>query len=855
MNQLQQFFEWYIERAFIAQLYFISNFVRSIEDIIGIRVNIRFYFSPIFGDKSWVGRLLTFFIRTIIILAGLLIIGAISIILLGIPFLWFFGIFLAYKYPALAIIPILGIVYYLLQSTKNPKHLYPKNISIDHLMDFSDQDTRKLLTSYPDPSFYTILEKNIYVYQFKERLLIPNLNISSKISNLNQKDINLLLTTLQLFSQNHKVRYFRPVHIFYCILTMYKNELSQELLDNKLDQELLDKYISWEEYEFTQINPPKFWDKDYKIHTGGGSNRTWQGTVTPILNQFSIDITAHSQAPYKQVYRQELIGQVEEVLNKSENANVLLVGDIGVGKETLVKQIANLINYGEVNGPLWSKRLVELDIGQLFSGTGERGAFEGKVEAVLTEITRSGNIILYLNDFKAALETTTPQGLSLFSLLQNPISQNKLHLIGSISPKEFKSMEMSNNGFLSQFSVVHVPETTKAETSHILHTECIKLEEKNNLFFPYPTIDTIVNYSITYIHDSALPQKAINLLDQIVVHAKHNNLQPTFKTFHGMKIPVTEEVIDEVIGQMTNIPVGPAKKQEAENLLHLEEKFQQHIIDQSDAVKAIAEVIRRNRSGIRNQSKPIGSFLFVGPTGVGKTETAKTVAEVYFGGKDTMIRLDMSEYQTTESIGRLIGSSQNSDSISSLTERVRKKPFSLVLLDELEKAHPQVLDLFLQVLDDARLTDTNGNTVDFTETIIVATSNAATEEITKLFNSVNSDSQYEDLYRHAYELLKPYYRVEFLNRFDQIIVFKPLTPRSIEKIVRLQLSRLATQLYETKKISIIFKDETVRDLINTGYNKDLGARPLAREIQNKVESKLAVMLLDGSLKEGQVKEI
>jgi ATP-dependent Clp protease ATP-binding subunit ClpA len=850
MQQIHSFLEWFGERVPVAQLHFITNLLRSVEDTIGVRVNLKYFFAPIFGDRTAVGRSLSVIVRFIIVIAGLLIVGSLSLILVILPIIWLLAPLLAIVYPILITIPAIGILYYIFRGRKTPAKLYPTNFNPNKINLYSDHDSVVILDKYLSGDFYRLLENNLSIIHFKERMLITYTNFEEKLTVTPQKDKSLLLNELVDYARTHKIRFFRPTHIFYAIIKLYEKELSPVLLEKKLDLAILEKYTIWDEYEYNLTHQPQPWDEDYRVNVGGGTNRTWQGTVTPILNQFSVDITAQAQTIFRQVHRTGLVNQIEQALNKSENANVLLVGEPGVGKETLVKQIAYLINYGGASGPLWSKRIVELDVGQLFSNSGERGGFESRVESILYEITRSGNIILYLNDFNSAIQTSTPNGLSLFSLLQNPIAQKKLHIIGSLTPQEYKAMETASLLFLKQFTTIRVPETNKEETSHILHTECINLEEKHKLFFPYTSIETIVEYATTYIHDSAMPQKALNLLDDVIVYIEQTNMTPTLKTIYGMRVPVTEELIDTVVTSSLAVPVGRAQRNEADTLLHLEEKFQKHIIDQTDAVKAISEVIRRNRSGLREQNKPIGSFLFVGPTGVGKTEMAKTVAQEYFGNDKYLVRLDMSEFQTANSIERLLGYSNSSDAVSSLTERVRKQPFSLVLLDELEKAHPQILDIFLQVLDDARLTDVAGTTVDFSQTIVIATSNAATDEITQLFNSVNSPKDYNDLFRLVYELLKPYYRVEFLNRFDQIIIFKPLTPRSIEKIVRLQLTKLAEKLYETKKITLTFKETTIQDLIKTGYNKDLGARPLQREIQNKIESKLAIMLLEESVKEG-----
>ncbi|MDQ3238922.1 MAG: AAA family ATPase, partial [bacterium] len=541
MKPILNFFEWYLERAPISQFYFITNFLRSMEDILGISVNIKYFFASIFGDKSWLGRFLTFIFRTAIIICGTIILTTVSIILLFIPIIWFFGVFFAYYYPLLITIPLITIIYYALHSNASPKKINPLNISTIELLNYTDHDTSVLLDQYQTADFYRSLETNLQVIQFKHRLQLSSINFGEILSNSSHFIIDDLLNSLQNLSSTHNIRYFRPTHIFYCILILNQRQLSQTLLDNKLDIQLLDKYLSWDEYEYTLKHPPQFWDKDYKVYTGGGTNRTWQGTITPILNEISNDLTANPQVLHKQVYRTELISQVEEALSKTENSNVILMGDIGVGKKTLVKQIADIINYGQAKGPLWSKRIVELNIGQLYSNSGtDRGGFESKVESLIKEISNSGNIILFIDDFQSAVETGSPSGLSLFTLLQSPLTHHQLHIIGALTPREYKEVENKNSSFLKQFTLIKVSDTSKEQSTHIVHTECIKLEQIHSLFFPYATIDSIVGYSDIYIHDVGLPQKALDLLEDIIVHTENSHILPNIQTTSGPKILINE---------------------------------------------------------------------------------------------------------------------------------------------------------------------------------------------------------------------------------------------------------------------------------------------------------------------------
>ncbi|MDQ3098456.1 MAG: ATP-dependent Clp protease ATP-binding subunit [bacterium] len=854
MHEFLDFFTWYFYRSLAGQLHFINNSLAKIEDLIGITTNARYFFTPIYGDKTWVGRSISLFTRSSVIIFGAFVFMISSVILISVPFLWIISLILLFKYPVFVVVPITAAIYYLTLARKKPFRYHPSKEDTLDILPYCNYEAKVILTKNNTAEIFQLLKQSPDVKHFIQRTLLPIAELWQIIESTDIHSQNLLTELYQL-SREQKLRYVRPTHIFAALLLLNGASLDPVLKRNNLDIQIVHTFISWDEYEFSLFNPPELWDSDYHLLVGGGTNRTWQGTVTPILNQYGYDLNSAVLHEPNKVIRNELINEMEKTLQKSQNSNILLIGEIGVGKDTLVREIAQWINTGATHGPLWSKRIIDLDIGRLFAGATSKGAFEERVESVLDEVQRSTNIILYLNDFRAAIETKTGEGLNLFSLLQKPIASGNLKIIGAITPKELKVLEQTNPLFLGQFTPITVPETDQYETTSIIHSSSLQLESRYRLFFPYPNLDLIVKYARNYIHQGFFPEKALTIIEDIAVGAYNDHTQEPWKTRYGMRIPVLKPIIDKVVTSKTTIPVGDIQQNEAEKLLNLEIEFKKYIVDQTDAVHALSEVMRRNRSGLRNANKPIGTFLFVGPTGVGKTEMAKTLAKLYFGSEKQMVRLDMSEYQAQDSIDRIIGSSNQNTNVAPLTEIIRKQPYSLILLDELEKAHSNILDLFLQVLDDARLTDAYGSTVAFNETIIIATSNAGTQEITKLFQTVTASDQYEHIQKEIYHILAPYFRTEFLNRFDDIILFKPLTKQSIEKVVRIQLEKLTQQLYENKKITITFSGGTIDNLVKNGYNVELGARPLQRTIQNQLESKIANMILEGKLTEGQTIEI
>ena len=420
-----------------------------------------------------------------------------------------------------------------------------------------------------------------------------------------------------------------------------------------------------------------------------------------------------------------------------------------------------------------------------------------------------------------------------FAVLEPYLATNKIQFIGATNIENYRKHIEPNGAFSRLFDVVEIQESSKADTLEILKVVARKFENQYRIIISYPALRKVIELSDKLIHERVMPDKAIDILNRTAASISNST-----------KFLTAEDIAVE-ISQVTKVPVSSISQDESQKLLNIEKDLMKKVIGQDPAIYQIGAALKRSRAGIRNEEKPIAGFLFVGTTGVGKTETAKALAQVYFGDVKSMIRLDMSEYQQIDSINRLIGDSKTGSG-GLLTDAVRSRPFALVLLDEIEKAHPNVLLTFLQVLDDGRLTESSGRVIDFTNTIIIATSNVGTKKIQEVSRR---NSTFDELKGEAMKEVKDHFAPEFLNRFSAIIVFKPLDMFSMRKITELMLEKIK-KLSDAKGIRVSFKPELVTELIKRGYDPEQGARPLARVIENSVESYLAVDILSNKIIKG-----
>jgi len=574
-------------------------------------------------------------------------------------------------------------------------------------------------------------------------------------------------------------------------------------------------------------------------------NRAWTARVTPELDRFSYDLTDHARSGLTGhiVGRKKELDNLMRILERSSQNNAILIGEEGVGKTTIVKALANKMIKDQVLPSLQDKRLVVMDIGALVSGARAGGDLELRIRKMLEDMGKSGNIILYIPDIHNIAAAGSGEGFDASKVLSPILSQGLFQVIGSTDYRNYHRYIEPRSDFANNFDLVKIEELDEKTSIEVLATQAKIIEYQEGIVMTYGALKKAVELSKRYITDRLLPGKAIDLLSETAVEVRRM----------GAGSVLRDKDVMEVITEKTGIPLVDVTAKEAEKLLNLEENLHQRVIGQVEAVKAISASIRRVRVGMKKKDSPIGTFLFLGPTGVGKTELAKALAEAYYGDEQAMIRLDMSEYQTVASVEKLIGSStemSESNSGGVLTEAVKRKPFSLLLLDELEKANRNVLNLFLQVFDDGRLTDNLGRTVDFTNTIIIATSNAGSDVIRKIIVDKKNSNE------RMIQVLEPYllksFAPEFLNRFTAKIVFKSLSPKEVIAIARLQIKSLSKRLDEAQKIQISISEEALHKLADLGYSPEYGARFLQRTIQEKVENMIATKFLKGEIKKGDV---
>ena len=637
--------------------------------------------------------------------------------------------------------------------------------------------------------------------------------------------------------------------------------------------------------------------------TSGASSSTGGKTKTPSLDEFGRDLTLAAQELRLDpvVGREKEIERVIQILARRTKNNPVLIGEPGVGKTAVAEGLAIRIVNAEVPDILDGKKVIQLDMGLLVAGTKYRGEFEERLKKIMDEIRQAGNIILVIDEMHTLIGAGAAEGaIDAANILKPALSRGEIQVIGATTLDEYRKYVEKDSALERRFQPVIIDEPTEEESIEIIKGLKPKYEEHHKLIISDEAIVAAVKLSNKYITDRFLPDKAIDVIDEASskVRLKVSNLSPEGKELEkelrsiikekedairnqefekasqlrddeadmkdkiremaqkyreeheANKPTVTAENVAEVIGTMTGIPVTKLTEGESERLLKLEQTLHERVIGQNDAVVAIAKAIRRARVGLKSPNRPIGSFIFCGPTGVGKTELAKALAEAVFGSEDNMIRVDMSEFMEKHSTAKLIGSPPGYvgyDDGGHLTELVRKKPYSVILFDEIEKAHPDVFNIMLQILDDGRLTDAKGRHVNFKNTIIIMTSNVGASMITttsKLGFSTSDDEskdKYEKLKETVSEEMKKAFRPEFLNRIDETIVFAHLKQEEIRQIVDLMLKDLFKRLAE-RELSVEVTDEVKDHLAKNGYSEAYGARPLRRLIQRKIEDMLACLL-------------
>ncbi len=567
----------------------------------------------------------------------------------------------------------------------------------------------------------------------------------------------------------------------------------------------------------------------------GAINRAMTAVITPNLDLYSHDLTQIARVGYLSpcMDREKELSEIFRII-ESGRQSVILVGPPGVGKTSIINGIARAMVLEDVPQILKDKRLVSLSLPSLVAGASQPGEVEARLQIILNEIIRAGNVILYIPNIHNMVDVRTTEGeLDISEILAEVLKKQAVLILATSNPIDYRRY-LETRALGEVLQKIEIVEPGQNEMIQILEANMASIEAKEHVYFSYQALVRAIELSRRYFQERYLPEKAITLLKEVAIHVKNQKRSDAV---------VLAEDVAGLVAEKTSIPLTKITAKESERLLNLEEIMHQRIVDQDEAVRAVATAIRRARTELRDVKKPIVNLLFLGPTGVGKTELAKTVADVYFGDENRMVRLDMSEYQDQTSIHRLIGLPGGTEG-GFLTEQIRLNPFSILLLDEIEKAHPDILNIFLQVMDDGRLTDALGRTIDFTNVILIGTSNAGTDYIQEALNQKLSIEKIQEIL--VREKLKPYFRPEFLNRFDAIIVFKPLGREEVKKIAKLLLAKLAKQL-EAKGVALRASEEAIEELALAGFDPAFGARPLKRVIQERVNNALANFLLTGQL--------
>ena len=644
-----------------------------------------------------------------------------------------------------------------------------------------------------------------------------------------------------------------------------------------------------------------------------GSNRG-SFNSTPTLNQYGSDLTKRATEGKLDpvIGRSTEIDRVIQILSRRTKNNPCLIGEPGVGKTAIAEGLAEKIVAGDVPETLKNKRVVSVDISSMVAGAKYRGDFEERIKKSLDEVRKAGDVILFIDEIHTIVGAGSAEGaVDAANILKPLLARGEIQVIGATTTNEYRKYIEKDAALERRFSPVTVEEPSEEDAIKILEGLRDKYEAHHNVKITDDAIKAAVDLSIRYVNDRYLPDKAIDLIDEAASKVKMQsytkpdsirkieeeiekvnkekeeaiatqNFEKAAKLRDKQRtkkekleeeqakwkdgntknvITLNKENIAEVIARWTGIPAYKITETESDKLRHLEENLHKRVIGQNEAVSAVAKAIRRGRVGLTDPNRPTGSFLFLGPTGVGKTELAKALAEAMFGNEDAMIRIDMSEFMESHSVAKLIGSPPGYvgyDEGGQLTEKVRRKPYSVILFDEMEKAHPDVMNMLLQILEDGRLTDSQGRTVNFKNTIIIMTSNVGAKLITdknKLGfandkSAENEKQEYENIKKEVLAELKKQFRPEFINRIDDIIVFHKLNNEDINKIMEIMLKQVQKRLeLQNYKVEI---DDSAKELIaKKGVDNNYGARPLRRSIQNMLEDKIAEAILDGIIKPGK----
>lgn len=825
----------------------ILKFSRIVASNLSLGINFKLLLVPIYGDYSAIGRFVGLIYRLAEIFAGLIVVLLLNISSLIAPLLWYLmpAILLDNKYEHKVILflfyLIAVLIAFLREYFSSPRAtVKTKTTDYQKMMSKDALQLYRIISSYNYTELVS-LQKN---RSFSNILNVTELNNNAFITKLSQTpklDTQKILELSFKTANDLNSKYIEMEHIAYSLIANIPN-INNILSEYTTTLEIVYESIKWISERNNQRHRLFFWQEDYEVPKISAAGKTKTGRVTPYLNQFSQDFTrmAGQGQIKKTLCHVDKMKRIAEILGSSKT-NILITGEPGSGKTSIVTGIAYDITFGTEYESIKFKRIVSLETGKIISGSKNVGDIAERLTNSIKEAEQSGDIILFIDEIHSlvgAEETGNAELSNAYSVLEQALSSNKIQFIGATTTENYRKYIEPHGSFSRLFQIVELPEASKEETLSVLKQKSEELEQKYKILISYPALIKCVELSLKLIHYRVLPDKAIDILSR------------TCSKEASVDQYVTSNDISTEIADITQIPVAAITTDESQKLINIEQKMKEKVIGQDNAVIQVASALKRARLGIRNEGKPIASFLFVGTTGVGKTETAKVLAEEYFGNKNNILRLDMSEFQQIDSINKLLGS-PDGKSLGFLTEGVRTKPFSLILLDEIEKAHTNILLTFLQVLDDGRLTDTSGKVIDFTNTIIIATSNVGTAAIQEIFNQTG---EFKEMEEAALGEVRKRFANEFLNRFTGIVVFNPLNRDNLRDITKLLLNKISVKM-EEKGVKLSYKPELIEELIKRGYQPEWGARPMARAIENSVESYLATKMLTKEIKSGDTVEL
>ncbi len=655
------------------------------------------------------------------------------------------------------------------------------------------------------------------------------------------------IRSLIIYSLNEALltssREIQPKHLLLALFNVFP-VLELVLTSQSSSIDILREIVRYQSYEQNKRKRSKYFNPNVEYYRKGGIAKQWVYGYTFILNHFAKNINEIVSRD-RDIYgigHEEEIESLVSVLGKVSNRNALFIGEPGVGKSSIVLGIAQRINSGDVPLQIKDKRILQLDINGLIAHASNNSNLEYLISKAMRELENAGDVVLYIDEIQELIPSKASEsGHSLAGILLPYILNSKFPILGTVNHSDYKKYFYSMESLRQSFTNIEIKEISASDALQILETKISELERNFGIYITFPALISAVELAQRYNKEKKLPSSGVMLIEEACSWAQAS----------GVTI-LTEEHVSKVLSNQKGIPIGNINPQQSTHLMKLEENMKKKIVGQEDAIQALVEALRRAQADIRNPNKPIGAFLFMGPTGVGKTHISKVLAEEYFGNSTDMIRIDMSEYKEINSVEKFLGGSSDSSLLGkasiSLIDKIKSNPYTVVLFDEMEKAHPQILDLFLQIFDEGRLTSTLGETVDFTHSIIICTSNIGSGILLNLLNDRNVT--WQEAKDRALIELKQAIKPELLNRFDKVLVFQPHNIDNLSKISQLLLQELAQRLTE-KSIKLTWGNIIPQLIASKANEPGLGARPIKRYIQDNIEGNIAKEMIEGKIASGQ----